>query len=306
MGPLRSSAVVWLGLISALFVSACTSSITPSQYGQFARQLEAKGHLRTERAPVDAPFSNAQLARNFRKIAFEYEFYFDGATVVQRPLAKPLNRWEGPIRYRIMGDAGTEADAREIAELMAEVSVLTGLDIARVERGQNMIISIASPRGRERISEFLGLRGHPVLRSRYDTWRQTPGWICGATLSVAHEDANVLVGAHVFLGSEVEGTLRRACLHEEIVQSLGLTNDSRAARPSIFNDDQEFALMTEHDALLLRVLYDKRLQPGMPEREAMPIAERVIAELRQGTGGPAGMNLVRVRTGSDRPQYHGN
>jgi hypothetical protein len=38
--------------------------------------------------------------------------------------------------------------------------------------------------------------------------------------------------------------LRQSCIHEEIAQGLGLPNDSPAARPSIFNDDEEFALLT--------------------------------------------------------------
>ena len=39
--------------------------------------------------------------------------------------------------------------------------------------------------------------------------------------------------------------MRRACVHEEMAQGLGLGNDSETARPSIFNDDEEFALLTE-------------------------------------------------------------
>ena len=57
--------------------------------------------------------------------------------------------------------------------------------------------------------------------------------------------------------------LRLSCLHEEIAQGLGLSNDSPAARPSIFNDDEEFALLTRHDELLLTMLYDPRMIPGM-------------------------------------------
>ncbi|MFT7253735.1 MAG: hypothetical protein ACI81Q_001152, partial [Paracoccaceae bacterium] len=49
------------------------------------------------------------------------------------------------------------------------------------------------------------------------------------------------------------------------------------ARPSIFNDDEEFALLTTHDELLLRILYDPRLSPGMQPDQARPIL-RVIAQ----------------------------
>jgi hypothetical protein len=73
--------------------------------------------------------------------------------------------------------------------------------------------------------------------------------------------------------------LRLSCLHEEVAQGLGLANDSPTARPSIFNDDEEFALLTRHDELLLRILYDARLRPGMQSREAAPIARAIAEEL---------------------------
>ena len=64
---------------------------------------------------------------------------------------------------------------------------------------------------------------------------------------------------------------------------MGLPNDSPTARPSIFNDDGEFGLLTTHDEMLLRILYDTRLTPGMTESEARPIIETIAAELM---GGP--------------------
>ena len=75
----------------------------------------------------------------------------------------------------------------------------------------------------------------------------------------------------------------RSCLHEEVAQGLGLPNDSPRARPSIFNDDEEFALLTRHDELLLSILYDDRLRPGMEATEAEPI-NRTIADEKFGAG----------------------
>ena len=53
---------------------------------------------------------------------------------------------------------------------------------------------------------------------------------------------------------------------------MGLPNDSPEARPSLFNDDLEFALLTEHDAILLRMLYDPRLRPGHDRRRGAAAA----------------------------------
>ena len=76
--------------------------------------------------------------------------------------------------------------------------------------------------------------------------------------------------------------LRLSCIHEEIAQGLGLSNDSPAARPSVFNDDEEFGLLTTHDEFLLRILYDPRMRPGMNEIEAREQAELIASELMGG------------------------
>ncbi len=73
--------------------------------------------------------------------------------------------------------------------------------------------------------------------------------------------------------------LRLSCVHEEIAQGLGLPNDSPYARPSIFNDDEEFARLTTQDEMMLAILYDARLQPGMNLEQARAAAAIVAAEL---------------------------
>ena len=68
-------------------------------------------------------------------------------------------------------------------------------------------------------------------------------------------------------------------VHEELAQAMGLPNDSPQARPSIFNDDDEFGLLTTHDEYLLRMLYDPRLTPGMTAAQAEPIVRQIASEL---------------------------
>ena len=261
-------------------IGACAGNVSPEAYSRLTEDLLSKGHLRVDPNPADAPFDAIGLARNFRDVTFQYEFHFDGDRIVNKPIAKPLKRWQGTIRYKLTGDAYTAADIAEIAELTDQIGTLTGLSFVRTNDAHDMLISIASPEGRKRVSKQFADRNMPVYKERYDIWRRTPGWMCGATLSAATADRSRLVYAHIFIGSEITGLLRRACIQEEIVQSLGLTNDSDDARPSIFNDDQEFAILTEHDALLLRVLYDPRLKPGMPADQAMPIVQHILDELQ--------------------------
>ena len=89
--------------------------------------------------------------------------------------------------------------------------------------------------------------------------------------------------AVALIRAEHPGLMRSSCIHEELAQGLGLANDSPAARPSIFNDDDEFALLTTHDAHLLGMLYDRRLQTGMTLQSARPTVRTLAAE-RTGAG----------------------
>jgi hypothetical protein len=86
--------------------------------------------------------------------------------------------------------------------------------------------------------------------------------------------------------AEHSRALRQSCIHEELAQGLGLANDSPRARPSIFNDDEEFGLLTSHDEILLRMLYDRRLRVGMTAAEARPIIETIAREQMGEASGP--------------------
>ncbi len=77
---------------------------------------------------------------------------------------------------------------------------------------------------------------------------------------------NTYTAAVALIRAENPDLLRLSCIHEELAQGLGLANDSPAARPSIFNDDDEFALLTTHDEKLLQMLYDPRLHTGHDRR----------------------------------------
>ena len=85
--------------------------------------------------------------------------------------------------------------------------------------------------------------------------------------------------AFAVIRAEHPDLMRLSCLHEEITQGLGLANDSPSARPSIFNDDEEFALLTPMDELMLKMLYNPLLTPGMTEAEARPIVDSLATAL---------------------------
>ena len=261
-------------------------------YAELTEYARALGAMRAERAPDDAPYSNADLARNFERIVFFSEFTLRGGALVPEERETPLTKWREPIRWKLVGDAVTEADREIYAALSERLARVTGLEIreAGPEEEDNLLILILSRDARRQAADFLEDVAGPaseglIYRLRTDDYTIP----CAATVGAASRDPAIVQGL-ILVKAETSGLLRRSCAHEEFAQVLGPGNDYAEARPSIFNDDGEFALLTEHDEYILRVLYDDRLRPGMTREQAMPIARRIIAEIR-----PEGGEMAALR-----------
>jgi len=69
------------------------------------------------------------------------------------------------------------------------------------------------------------------------------------------------------------------CIVEELTQVLGLPNDSDKVFPSIFNDHSIDHLLSGLDYILLKILYDQRLQTGMTKTVARPVVQMITTEL---------------------------
>lgn len=256
--------------VLALGLAACAAPEIEARRDLFAAyqvQMQDRGFLRTETEPDDAPFTNARLAEAFRRIAF-FTYPND-----EYRLAKPLTRWQGPVRYAVLGDAD---DQGQVDGLMARMAGLTGLDIvAAPERDANFIVLMLDENERRAARRMFG---DSESRLFFDSFLSAV-FDCGAIADWSN-DAPEITRALVYLHGDLRGLYRRLCFHEEISQSFGLFNDDPTVRPSIFNDDDEFALLTKHDEYLVRILYDPRLRVGMTEEEAMPIVHHIIGEMR--------------------------
>ena len=62
---------------------------------------------------------------------------------------------------------------------------------------------------------------------------------------------------------------------------MGLPNDSVRVYPSVFNDKSVDSLLTGLDYLLLKLLYDNRVQAGMTRQQVLPVIKQVLARFRQ-------------------------
>jgi len=112
--------------------------------------------------------------------------------------------------------------------------------------------------------------------------RDLPLSVSCLVLAFSRSGTDVYTDAIAVIRAELPELSRRACYYEELAQGMGLPNDSPRARPSLFNDTAEFAVLTTLDEQLLRMLYDPRLRIGMREREARPVIRRIASELMGG------------------------
>ncbi len=241
--------------------------------------LAAGGNLRTEIDPADAPFSNDDLLTNFRRIALHHEADIERDGSEENSVPNRLGRWEQDINYRLVGSGVTPETEVEVREFARRLEDLTGRTFKPAETDINFLILITEPGERPQVAEMLG-EVMPALGRSFDRWRSSQALICVATNLYRNASDDRIVFGMVTMGSELGPLMRSSCLQEELVQALGLGNDHAEVRPSMFNDDEEFALMTEHDEYLLRILYDPRLKSGMTAEQAMPIVREIIADLR--------------------------
>ena len=265
------------------------SAAARANYAQIQQALLSQGLMRTDTAPTDAPFTDRMLAENFLRIALydEYDRRLGGTVRSEAPTQ--LQRWRGPVRVGLRFGASVPTarvaiDTARVSSYLARLARITGHPIYLDDAAPNFIVEIASVDERRALG--------PALTASLS--QLTPAQIASITnmdvstfcLVYAQSDGAGQSYARAFavIPAEQPDLLRLSCIHEEIAQGLGLTNDSGAARPSIFNDDEEFALLTNQDELMLRILYDPALRPGMTEVEARPVVFSLAARLVGGGG----------------------
>ncbi|MCI4666070.1 MAG: DUF2927 domain-containing protein [Neomegalonema sp.] len=281
VGGLRRIGAVGVALAAAALLNGCISppSSQAESYRRYATLMQESGRFRTEAAPADAPYSAADLLRNFGLVIFKPEAQLE-RFYRYSPSAIRLSRWERPVRYALIGDGVTHADRRTVDAITSRLADLTQRAFLPTSGADaNLKIFIVSELAREALARRV--KGRSTFRgSITEAWINTLNPPCFALFETTAREGGEITRAAIFIKAELEPPLREACLLEEITQSMGPTFDHASVRPSIFNDDQEFIALTRHDEDLIKLLYHPRLKPGMTRDEAMAIAREIISDER--------------------------
>jgi hypothetical protein len=248
-------------------------------YASLETALLARGALRSDRPSgrLDAE----RLARDFVQIALmdEYGGGFTSGTGTRKP--KHLLRWEEPVRIGVsfgasVPEAQRRTDLRRIDAYAGRLARATGHPVSLSRERPNLHVLVVSEAERRSLASQL-----PRLVPGISPWmvrtisRMQPNHLC---MVVAEPHADRRRGyrqAVAILRAEQSDLLRAACIEEELAQAMGLPNDCDVAKPSIFNDDQEYAFLTRRDEVLLKMLYSPSLASGMTPAEALPEITRL-------------------------------
>ncbi|SEM68044.1 Protein of unknown function [Loktanella fryxellensis] len=266
-------------------VASAESEALRRYYSRLQNDLQSQGLLRTDGGGADTPFTDTMLARNFIRIALFDEYVSDGDFLRAEATESTLRRWDTPVRMAVefgpsVPDAQRSIDRGIVSAYAARLSRVTGLPIAMTDGAEaNFHVLFLSEDDRagyvDRIRQIVPGIGGSSLRAITNLPRDQ---LC-VVIAFSQGGSSSYAKAVAVIRAEHPDLLSTSCIHEELAQGLGLANDSLQARPSIFNDDEEFGLLTRHDELLLKMLYDRRFRTGMTAAEATPIAAEIAAEL---------------------------
>lgn len=271
----------------AVTPETAASAAQHAYYAQVQQALLSQGLLRTDGGGADTPYTDRMLTENFLRIAFYDEYDRTSAGTVQKQTVSELRRWTAPVRVGLRFGASVSQEKRatdtaRVGSYLRRLAILTGHNIRLDDARPNFWVYIVNEDERQALG--------PVLRTALpeltDTDVRGITELAQSTYCIVYAQSAGSSGnytaAFAVIRAEHPDLLRLSCLHEEIAQGLGLPNDSPQARPSIFNDDEEFALLTTQDELMLRMLYNPALRPGMTEAEARPNVETLASRLLGG------------------------
>lgn len=222
---------------------------------------------------------NATIVANFDVIGFGGEYSgrrYDG-----------VRKWAGPVRVGIQGKGYPEYFEAMVRQHVDDLKAIAGHPIElyytfAMQKAKTL------PQGFDRkklnvVLYYLPRAEIPKAIAKYygnDEAQVTEMVRVSTCFAKIFTKGFEIRAAVVVFPAEHPKDYIRACVVEELTQILGLANDYNKAEPSIFNDKSPYTELTEHDRLMLRMLYDKRMPIGMPRAQALKTGLAILNELR--------------------------
>lgn len=188
----------------------------------------------------------------------------------------PVRKWMTTVRYFIVHRVGDEDLHRELIDAhFLHLAQITGLGIRPVETlaAANFLVVLTSEGALE--SDLPRYFGTGSARRNQMVFRHS---LCMATFATERSGAIVRAVAMIPVDAARARADLVSCVAEELTHAMGLGNDTLRALPSIFSRKSGLALLSGLDHLVLKMLYDPRIKPGINEKTALPVLKAIAAE----------------------------
>lgn len=242
-------------------------------YRDMEKSFLSRGQLRQDAGPtsLDPGF----LSDSFREIALSREYGSKDA---------PLMRWEEPVRMAVrfgpsVGKADQAVHVQTVRAYANRLERVSGHPIRFQDPDPNFMVMVASEPEIRGLGPWLKANVPGLSDRAVRTITRMPaGHLC-MVVAVPHDDIRQgYRSAVAIVRAEHTPLMRQSCIEEELAQGMGLPNDCKGARPSIFNDDEAYGVLTRHDEMLLQALYSPQLHSGMRREQAMPVVAQIFAK----------------------------
>ena len=196
-----------------------------------------------------------------------------------------LAKWASPLRISLK-DRDSESIDKYKSTVITQIGILariTGLDLALATENNpaNITIHFDTSDGLQKLARTstakaeIAASGCSASISKDASHRITTARLL-ILINPDAQEINLMSGTLNSALARNEINRFTHCLIKGLIQILGFVNPSDVITPSIFNSSKNLSHPTSVDLKMIKTLYDASLKPGMPRREALLAAEKLL------------------------------
>jgi hypothetical protein len=215
--------------------------------------------------PQYTRFTAEEISRGFLALAF-------GSDLRIGPRPSGIRRFEHPIQAHVISTGSVDrsnAMARVIEEYARAVPDLQLSLTPYASSGDIELRLIDEKDFQSALQEAFGTKVTRTFVARTDPQCMT---------SVKSTAGGEILHSISFIIVDKGDNVFRDCAYHELLHAFGLSNHDQRNHWTTLNQKRMVGYLTAYDRILLTLLYDPRIKPGMTVPQARAVLPRIIAE----------------------------